>query len=896
MDMDDSCLDEPIPRYKKILCFLTLYTSFFLIIFFFGYWVFWETERSFIGRHDALQNEFTGLVYSGQYWRRFIRSILAGNPQFLMFDFTISLGNNVFQGAMGGLLDIFGLISTLIPTRHVEKYYEFLVIFRPYLAGLTFSILCVYAKQKKWAILIGALLYSFSGYVLFVGTRHPSFIMAMIYAPIFFIGVDMVLRKKRPYLLIITTFIVALTGFYLLYKITIFLVVYTIIRIHHLHERKFWRNLFPSGIKVAFCYLLGLMMSSVVFIPSILGLFSSSERAAVWPSNLWFTNFQAYVSRFVNSISVTFAWDSISMAAIIMLAIAALIVKKTDTRDKYYLLSFLAFAFLVLVIPFGGFIMNGFGYASGRWAFLLTLIISFITVYALPRILDGGRRELVAISTIVVLYGYIVIFNDANRHIYSLLAFGMLTLTFASILVGKGLKAPKGVSVLLLTTIVSINLIANTYFMYSDKLGNYIEDFMPRNTTLAAYNALPTLPDEIRASDNSFYRLDMQFNYYANSSRIQNYNSLNVYSNQINGLISEGFIDFDVFPIRFSFCLRGGFDGRTVLNALSSVKYYTRHRGNQSTTVPFGYAHYLDSERQETYINNYYLPIGYTYDKSISYEEFDLLEHGVAKQEAMMQAVVVYGVFANEQSANLHFSSKDIAFTVEEDGLIWEDGILSIEHDYASFAVSFDGIPNSETYVLLTGFDSGTVFETRIAFSTPDVSKVENVPLSRSIMSFGRTNHLVNIGFSEEPQTTVTIAFERKGTYTLDDIQVFCYPMESYPDQVLALKTDHLENVVIESTKVSGDISLQEDKFLVFSIPYCDGWSAKVNGQPAELLRANIMYMALQLDAGEHEIELSFFPPGLIIGAVTSIIGLVVFTGLIVYYQIIKHKKLKHCN
>jgi uncharacterized membrane protein YfhO len=46
------------------------------------------------------------------------------------------------------------------------------------------------------------------------------------------------------------------------------------------------------------------------------------------------------------------------------------------------------------------------------------------------------------------------------------------------------------------------------------------------------------------------------------------------------------------------------------------------------------------------------------------------------------------------------------------------------------------------------------------------------------------------------------------------------------------------------------------------SIPYQKGWTAYVDGQETELLRANYMYMALPIEAGEHTIELKFEIPG----------------------------------
>ena len=64
---------------------------------------------------------------------------------------------------------------------------------------------------------------------------------------------------------------------------------------------------------------------------------------------------------------------------------------------------------------------------------------------------------------------------------------------------------------------------------------------------------------------------------------------------------------------------------------------------------------------------------------------------------------------------------------------------------------------------------------------------------------------------------------------------------------------DVLEDVTVGEDEVTGNISLDEDKYLVLSIPYQKGWTAYVDGEETELLRANYMYMALPLSAGEHQ-------------------------------------------
>ena len=47
---------------------------------------------------------------------------------------------------------------------------------------------------------------------------------------------------------------------------------------------------------------------------------------------------------------------------------------------------------------------------------------------------------------------------------------------------------------------------------------------------------------------------------------------------------------------------------------------------------------------------------------------------------------------------------------------------------------------------------------------------------------------------------------------------------------------------------------------LVFSEIYYPGWTATVDGKPAELGRVNYVLRALKVEPGQHKVELAFFP------------------------------------
>lgn len=74
-----------------------------------------------------------------------------------------------------------------------------------------------------------------------------------------------------------------------------------------------------------------------------------------------------------------------------------------------------------------------------------------------------------------------------------------------------------------------------------------------------------------------------------------------------------------------------------------------------------------------------------------------------------------------------------------------------------------------------------------------------------------------------------------------------------------------------------GDVTVHTSGagWMVFSARYDGGWQASVDGQSAQLLRADGILMAVHVDAGEHTVKLTFDPPEYVWGRRISIASVV---------------------
>lgn len=76
-------------------------------------------------------------------------------------------------------------------------------------------------------------------------------------------------------------------------------------------------------------------------------------------------------------------------------------------------------------------------------------------------------------------------------------------------------------------------------------------------------------------------------------------------------------------------------------------------------------------------------------------------------------------------------------------------------------------------------------------------------------------------------------------------------------------------------------IMLQKDNLVFFSVPYEKGWTATVNGRPAQIIKADIGFMAVEADAGDNTVRFTYRAPGLKIGASVSGVSLLLFLGYV---------------
>jgi len=64
------------------------------------------------------------------------------------------------------------------------------------------------------------------------------------------------------------------------------------------------------------------------------------------------------------------------------------------------------------------------------------------------------------------------------------------------------------------------------------------------------------------------------------------------------------------------------------------------------------------------------------------------------------------------------------------------------------------------------------------------------------------------------------------------------------------------------------------DAWLVLSDTYYPGWVASVDGQPTTVLRGDVLFRAIAVPAGDHDVEFRFEPASVRLGLAISVVSL----------------------
>ncbi|MDO4648860.1 MAG: YfhO family protein [Eubacteriales bacterium] len=889
--------------------------------------------KTLIWQNDGFIQHYKAYVYYGKALRDIVRHLLTDHTlQIPAFSFSLGYGSDVI-GTLNYYVigDPLTLLSALVPTRYMPQFYGILILVRFYLIGLTFSAYSLYMKDhseqpdlkntlSSYGILAGALVYTFCGFALYGGVRHPYFLNPMIYLPLVLLGVEKILDKKKPFLFSIGVFLSAVSNFYFFYMTVILTVLYVLWKLIIRYSENGMKKTLGLLSRIAMYSLLGTLMSSLIFLPAVLGFLNSSRTASGYVYDFFYSlgDYENNIGSFISFSPSTNYWTFLGYSSIALIALVILFLQKKHRSTKIVFL----LVTLMVLLPVMGHVMNGFSYVTNRWIWGYSFLIAYIISLTWKNLFTLSEKKKLILWGCLTVYFLLCVLLFKSRTIGAMFgmaaAFLMLSLVNMA---GKNLRNSL-IEGLLILCILG-NIAGTAFFKFSPREGAYLKDFpsyQEIQDRLAGTEAAEIT--SVSTNEKDFFRYTGYLT-TKNDTLLSGLHSTQYYWSLENGNISRFRSELALSDEISAYDYKT-LDSRTILSTLANVRYAI-----QDELIPFGY------QKQEGYLpyslwkNEYALPFGYTYENAISRSTYEELTP-VQKQEALLQGCVIDDDKLSGEAYQPSSESQTLEYTISAgDGITLKEHSFVVTDTQATVKLTFKGMEKAETYLYLTGLnytgsspmDSYTEEEynrlspydkQELRFSDRYYTEPQNFNLTllskddsgaetRKVLTYftptytwygNRHDFMTNFGYHEDAQTSVFLKFPVPGEYSFDSIEVLCQPLKSYPEEIEKLSQDTLqqvdfhENPVTFSTRqITGEITLDRAKYLLLTIPYTKGWTATVDGKPQELLQANTMYMALDLDAGEHEIELRYETPGLTAGLIISLFSFLIFFILVGFYR-----------
>lgn len=713
--------------------------------------------------HDAIQNGEWGWNWYTDLGANFISSYsfyLLGSPFFWL---TIPFPSDFVPYLMGPLLILKFSCAAVMASIYLKRY----------------------VKIKEFAML-GGILYAFSGYSVY-NIFFNHFHDVMVFFPLLLIAMDEWMDHGTRGVLALAVCANALVNYFFFVGEVVFVIIYYFVRLGFGAYERSWSKFFTILIEA----VIGFVMSGILMLPSILTVLQNPRvdnpvnGFSAWIYNsrqrpcailLSFLFPPELPSKQVFLPDANTKWTSLS-AYLPLFGISGAVAFMRSKRRNWLscLLRILVVMALVPGLNSLFVALNASYYA--RWFYMLTLMLILATVQALDRGMEKRMRrstwQILAFTLAVVMIfgltpqmenGQIVRIGlyDEEHWLQFIVMSVTAVLSLLALLqfLPNLRRRPRYFASQCIIAIAVISILYGNFFIFWGKSRSYdtggylIPDAIEGEEKIT----IPDKDEVIRIdTDDSLINMGMfwkiscmrAFHSIVPASIMEFYTYIGE-TRDVNSKIPES-----------QYAVRGLLSVHWYFDRIDSASSFGDPSDPDTETLMPEYSYYDQMAGYNVWENEYYIPMGFTYDEYILKSELDSISDG------------------NKAAMMLHAAAIDDSQAYKLEGVL--------EHT--------------------------------------------------------------------------------------EDADSYRYQYSTYYEDCEARAAETVDNLTRTQTGVTAESRFEKDELVFFSIPWEEGWSAYIDGEPAELLKVNVGFMGLVVPAGEHEIELRYRTPGLTAGAICTFGG-----------------------
>lgn len=789
------------------------------------------------------------------------------------YDFYMGLGADYLTSySFFSLFDPFNALFIVLPFGDLMNY-SLTMACKQIATALTMFAYLRYKKVSNSRNMVLSVAYMLTGFVAFNALRHYNLTAGPIYFPLAILGLEKIFEKKRPYLFITTVFLCLTTNFYVFFSMSVFLVAYAIA--YYFHSAKMQdkqasvKDFFAKLVPIGCFYLLGVALAAFMLLPNLYGYFNAARSSSKGLQFFVTENFLTHLVTLTLPVpgkNYASMWINMALAA---LALFAIYKKEKNTRMYAWFVIVLTAGFL---LPLFGYAMNIFNYSNNRWSYGLSFFV-FVLIGLQSKNEDGeeayeeGLQKKVNVTFTIYLCLMAAFALPALVSFMKFSAWWYLPLALLAGAIGYGcyrwvkaqlhrpvrqwLQKMYRPSVLfawsLAFTVFGCTAFSAVYSIQHNGKERYGGLFSNEEAYISQQLQGEYFRGDTATATEWYYG-------FSNRGHNNQYYGTSNYNSITNKYVYEFLKENGVYNPAQNLGI-SGLDSRYALQSLLSVRYTYNLFGNV-------YGFEKVDGYDALYENQNYASMGFMLSNTYSKQAY-LAQDVLARQYMMLSGIVL-----EEGQGN---ADGTFAVNLQRETLL-ENTYLE-KKDSITVSITEEKLKGKEVYVVVHGVgetDGLTYVDIRC---NGDVKEYYYAPKGNLMYSDQRDFYL-NFGVQDTDEITVEITVKKGPNFSFESAELVAIEPVNEATMYAFTDTDRLQNVYFDSNTFGGEITAQKDGYMLLTLPYSEGWTAYVDGQKTDIVRADTAFMAIAMTAGEHAVEFRYETPYLKMGTRISYVAL----------------------
>ncbi len=735
--------------------------------------------------------------------------------------------------------------------------------------------------------------YALMTYIV-VELMNPMWIDGMIWLPVILLGIERLVDegKMLPFILPLT--VMFISHFYIGYMIGFFCALYFIYYIFSRPGRAIAPHWFISGLKFAASAAISVLGSSIILIP----VYNSLSLGKLEFSTPDFTPKNQFdIFQFISKIFQN-TYDTVKPEGLPMIACGTLVLillplfflnTKIKPKEKLSIGGLMLAVFLSMYISTVDIAWHGFqvpNWLPYRYSFTFSFLMIICAFRAFEN-LDGVSFKELCLTA----FGWICMLAFINskeyEHIYLAETVwycvgAIVVITGAIYFCKKNFRtATVAVCVGLMCADIFINSLWTVYSIDYDVVYSTYSSYAPY------FKNGREIIRQLEDRDGGLYRVEKTFHRTVNDAIGMGYAGISHSSSTMNTPVLEMLKSLG-YGMQGHFTKYMGYT--PVTDMLFGIKYLMYKENKPDPDVEqseddikrIGYENLIKHPYDiytkimspettgvddiEVYENPYALPIAYMSDPDILETSLDSKDP-FRNQEALVAGLtgdaskklfkVIYPRFTDTVNCSTGTTGDHIMYTTTVEG----------KDSYVEFTVDVDC--DTPIFAFFP-----TIYQRQCnMWLKADSWDVENFAFVDYFFR-GENYSILNLGSFEPGETFRLRMTLANGEAIFSDVLFYTIDTDVLKQVYDQLQPGGWNLMEHSDTHLKGTVTADKDGILFTTIPYEPGWNIKVDGEEIEPVKLVNSLIGIELSAGEHEIEMKFFPNYLILAILVELIGL----------------------